>query len=76
MIKRKLFFLIVFIVTILVPYSLVGIRTAYAEPLPYKTIIIDDGSITINDVVTPDVGNENNGYSALNWTTSTRGEGI
>ncbi|WP_405174164.1 hypothetical protein MHI27_15970 [Paenibacillus sp. FSL H8-0261] len=71
MIKRKLFFLIVFIVTILVPFSLVGIRTAYAEPLPYKTIIIDDGSITINDVVTPDVGNENNGYSAPNWTTST-----
>lgn len=71
MIKRKLFFLIVFIVTILVPFSLDGIRTAYAETLPYKTIIIDDGSITISDVVTPDVGNENNGYLAPNWTTST-----
>ncbi len=70
MVKRKLFFLIVFMLTIVVPFSLVGIRTAYAETLPYQTIIIDDGSITINDVVTPDAGNENNGFSAPYWTTS------
>ncbi|WKL02027.1 hypothetical protein Q0F98_37775 [Paenibacillus amylolyticus] len=71
MVKRKLFFFIVFMLTIVVPFSLIGIRTAYAETLPYQTIIIDDGSIKINDDVTPDAGNENNGYSAPNWTTST-----
>lgn len=71
LVKRKLFFFIVFMLTIVVPFSLVGITTAYAETLPYQTIIIDDGSITINDVVTLDAGNENNGYSAPNWTTST-----
>lgn len=71
MVKRKLFFFIVFMLTIVVPFSLIGIRTAYAETLPYQTIIIDDGSIKINDVLAPDAGNENNGYSAPNWTTST-----
>lgn len=71
MVKRKLFFFIVFMLTVVVPSSLIGIRAAYAETLPYQTIIIDDGSIKINDVVTPDAGNENNGYSAPNWTTST-----
>src|SRR6478736_6264065 len=71
MVKRKLFFFIVFMLTVVVPSSLFGIRTAYAETLPYQTIIIDDGSIKINDVVTPDAGNKNNGYAAPNWTTST-----
>ncbi|KQX51669.1 golvesin C-terminal-like domain-containing protein [Paenibacillus sp. Root444D2] len=71
MIKRKLFFLIVLIMTMIVPLSLFGIRAANAETIPYKTIIIDDGSITIDGVVTPDADNVNNGYSAPNWTTST-----
>ncbi|MCY9697571.1 hypothetical protein, partial [Paenibacillus alginolyticus] len=71
MIKSKLFFLIVLIMTMIVPLSLFGIRTANAETFPFKTIIIDDGSITIDGVVTPDADNANNGYSAPNWTTST-----
>ncbi|MGO4270648.1 hypothetical protein AB4Z22_12490, partial [Paenibacillus sp. TAF58] len=71
MIERKLLIFIIFIMTILVPLNQFGIRTANAESLPYKTIIIDDGSITIDGVVTPDVDNVNNGYSAPNWTTST-----
>jgi hypothetical protein len=76
MVKRKLFLSIVFMLTIVAPFSLMGIRATYAETLPYQTIIIDDGSITINDVVTPDASNENNGYSAPNWTTSTGVRGM
>ncbi|KOY18022.1 hypothetical protein, partial [Paenibacillus xylanivorans] len=37
---------------------------------PHKTIIIDDGSLTIDNVVTVDSGNANNGFSAPYWTTS------
>ena len=50
--------------------SLVEIRTAYAETLPYQTIIIDDGSLTIDHIVTVDSGNANNGFSAPYWSTS------
>lgn len=38
---------------------------------PHKTIIIDDESIKIDNVVTTDADNANNGFSAPYWTTST-----
>ncbi|MFX3639096.1 MAG: hypothetical protein ACE3L7_10650 [Candidatus Pristimantibacillus sp.] len=38
LVKRKLFFLIVLIVTLVVPFSLVGIRIAYAEPYPIRRL--------------------------------------
>ncbi|MEK3913783.1 hypothetical protein NSU08_21350 [Paenibacillus sp. FSL H7-0331] len=71
MIRSKPFFLIVLIMTMIFPVNLLGIKTVIAEILPYKTFIVDDGSLTIDSVVTADVYNTNTGFSAPNWSTST-----
>lgn len=75
---RKLF-IICLIAAIVSPFA-GGVRNPPAvsaeEVLPYKTIIIDDGSLSIDGVVTSDPTNTSNGYKTTgNWKVSTTVKG-
>ncbi|MEK8129127.1 hypothetical protein WMW72_14575 [Paenibacillus filicis] len=75
--KIRIWLLLSFIWVLLAPSTYYGTgETAAAETPPYKTIIIDDGSLTIDGVVTSDPGNAINGYSTTGrWSTTTTVKG-
>jgi len=50
--------------------GLIGSSMANVGTLPYKTIVIDDGSMEIDGIATPDPLNENNGFSASGWNVT------
>ncbi|MFK7695564.1 hemoblobin-interacting domain-containing protein [Paenibacillus sp. HJGM_3] len=74
--KIKALLLLCLILAMAAPLgTYIGLDPAHAETLPYKTIIIDDGSLTVDGTVTPDPTNASNGYSAPNWNVTTNVKG-
>ncbi|MDF2936087.1 MAG: hypothetical protein K0Q90_1460, partial [Paenibacillaceae bacterium] len=75
---RKLFFTCL-IVAIVSPFGggiMKPASVSAEETLPYKTIIIDDGSLSIDGVVTSDPTNTSNGYKTSgSWKVSTTVKG-
>ncbi|MFE5323767.1 hypothetical protein ACFQ88_34320 [Paenibacillus sp. NPDC056579] len=72
--KIKLILMICLFTAFLYPFGSAP-GAVQAETLPNKTIIIDDGSITVDEAVTPDAQNAVNGYSAQNWNVSSNVKG-
>jgi hypothetical protein len=77
--KIKSFFLLCLTLALVSPFGAAGMKPAAASAeatVPYKTIIIDDGSLTIDGVVTSDPNNTSNGYTASgNWRATTNVKG-